>query len=387
MVKRVISLLMVLVLVLGLAACGGTTTPTTAAPTTAAPVAEDDFKIGILTGTVSQNEEEYRAAQNVLAEYGEDMIVHMTYPDKFMDEQETTISNIVSMASDPKVKALVIVQAVPGVAAGIARAREIRDDLLIIAGVPGEDPSVIAPVADIVVAIDELSTGLTIIEQAVALGAKTFVHYSFPRHMSYALLAARRDLFKENCELLGIEFVDATAPDPTGDSGLTGAQQFILEDVPRKVAEYGKDTAFFATNCGMQVPLITQVVEYGAIYPIPCCPSPTHGFPSALGLSIPDDKKGDMPYIIELTKEAIAEKGGTGRLSNWPVPISMMFTEGGAAYAIEWAKGNTTGKVDIDQLKASFEGYTGTAISMTELNDGGTVYDNYFMIMLDFVTY
>ncbi len=87
--------------------------------------------------------------------------------------------------------------------------------------------------------------GSAVIEQAKKQGAETFVHYSFPRHMSYALLAARRELFKENCEKQGLEFVDATAPDPTGDAGISGSQQFILEDVPKKVAEYGENTAFF----------------------------------------------------------------------------------------------------------------------------------------------
>ena len=36
-----------------------------------------------------------------------------------MDEQETTIANLVSMASDPDLKALIICQAFPGTAPGI----------------------------------------------------------------------------------------------------------------------------------------------------------------------------------------------------------------------------------------------------------------------------
>jgi len=125
--------------------------------------------------------------------------------------------------------------------------------------------------------------GVSIPKQAAKQGAKVFVHYSFPRHMSIVLLAARRDLMKQTCEEIGIEFVDATAPDPTGDAGLSGAQQFILEDVPKMVEKYGKDTAFFSTNCAMQIPLIKAAYEEGAIYPQPCCPSPYHGFPAALG--------------------------------------------------------------------------------------------------------
>ena len=71
------------------------------------------------------------------------MIVHITYPDKFMDEQETTIANIVGLAADPAIKAIVINQAVPGSAAAIEQIKETREDILFIAGVPHEDPEMI----------------------------------------------------------------------------------------------------------------------------------------------------------------------------------------------------------------------------------------------------
>jgi len=173
-----------------------------------------------------------------------------------MKEQETTISNILSIASDPEVKAIVVVQAIPGTSAAIDKVKELRDDILFVVGVPGEDPDMIASKADVVFQADELGMGTAIIDQAVSMGAKTFVHYSFPRHMSYQLLSMRRDIFKEYCAEKGLQFIDATAPDPTGDAGVPGAQQFILEDIPRKIEEYGKDTCFFSTNCSMQEPLI-----------------------------------------------------------------------------------------------------------------------------------
>lgn len=402
MLKKLTALLLILVMVLSLSACGGQTSSgatavvedTTAADTGSTESTDegtattnDNWKIGILTGTVAQNEEEYRAAENVLAKYGDEHVVIKTYPDKFMDEQDTTISNIVELASDPDVKALIIVQAVPGVSAGIEKAKELRDDLLIIAGVPGEDPAMIASKADIVLALDELAMGNTIPEQAKTMGAEVFVHYSFPRHMSYALLSARRDLMKDSCDAIGLKFVDATAPDPTGDAGVPGAQQFILEDVPRKVAEHGKNTAFFSTNCSMQVPLIEAVVDQGAIYPQPCCPSPTHGFPSALAIKIEEENKGDMNYILEAIKVAVAEKGASGRLSTWAVPVSMMFIEGSAEYAKKWMEGKITEKLDFDALKAEFEAYAGTEISMETLTDNGVEYPNYMMILLDFYTF
>ncbi len=391
--KKLLSLLMILVMVAGmLAGCSKPAPAETPADTGSESAAADtaeapSFKIGIMTGTVSQNEEEYRAAENVQKKYGEDRVLIMTYPDKFMDEQETTIANLVSMASDPEVKALIIVQAVPGTSAAIEKVKELRDDLLIIAGVPGEDPKMIADKADIVLAMDELTMGRTIPEQAKKQGAKVFVHYSFPRHMSYALLSARRDLMKETCDEIGLEFVDATAPDPTGDAGVSGAQQFILEDVPRMVEKYGKDTAFFSTNCSMQVPLISAALDQGAIYPQPCCPSPYHGFPSALGIEIPEDKKGDVAFAVDQITNEIAAKGGTGRFSTWPVPVAMMFVEGSADYAFAWANGEIENKLDTAKLNEMFNTYAGVDVTLNELDESGVHYDNYLMTMMDFLDF
>jgi len=129
-------------------ACRSTEAPPADQPTgEMEPVGEEPeekpYKIGIMTGTVSQGEEEYQEAMNQIAKYG-DLIVHATYPDNFSTETETTISQVVQMASDPEVKAIVFVQAIPGAAAAIEKVRETRPDMLFIAGVPAEDPPIIA---------------------------------------------------------------------------------------------------------------------------------------------------------------------------------------------------------------------------------------------------
>ena len=352
MSKKVIALFLAAVMMLSLAACAKPAEPASGSEEPAAgsePEAKK-FKIAVYTGTVSQGEEEFRAGEKMAEKYP-DIIVTQTYPDNFTKEQETVIANALALVADPDVKALVMVQAVPGSCAAFEKVREARPDVLIIGGVPGEDPDMIAKKADIVLQGDELSMGYTIPAQAKKLGANTFVHYSFPRHMSYPLLAQRRDIFKDECKKLGMKFVDATAPDPTGDAGVPGAQQFILEDVPRKIAEYGKDTNFFSTNCAMQEPLIKAVLDGGAIYAQQCCPSPYHGYPGALGIEIPSDKAGDVDFVIEQIKAKIAEKGGTGRFSTWPVPMNMMFIEAGVEYAKAWCEGTITCKNDVEALK------------------------------------
>ena len=354
MKKRLLSIALVLILALTLAGCNKDEKPTGSE----GGDEELGFKIGIMTGTVSQGEEEFRAAEKLVKKYGADKVKHVTYPDKFAQEQETTIAQLTGLAADPEIKAIIICQAVPGTAAAIDKIRETRDDILFIAGVPHEDPETIASRADIVIETDNLKRGETIVELAAQMGAKTFIHYSFPRHMSMELLARRRDIMKEKAKELGIQFVELDAPDPTGDAGISGAQQFMIEDVPRQVEKYGKDTAFFNTNCGMQEPLIKTVLEKGAIYPEQCCPSPYHAYPGALGIEIPEDKAGDVNYMLEQIRTKIKDAGASGRFATWKVPANMAMIEAAFQYAMDYAEGEVE-KFDKDHFVKLLKEATG----------------------------
>jgi hypothetical protein len=392
-VKKVLSLILVGIMSFGLVACNKTNNAVKPKDETGQKTETKKFKIGLMTGTVAQGEEEYRAAEKMIKEYGKDVIVFQTYPDNFMKEQETTITNAMNLAADPDVKAIIMVQAVPGASAAFEKVREKRPDILLIAGVPGEDPDMIAVKADVVLQGDELAMGYSIPAQAKKLGAKTFVHYSFPRHMSYPLLSQRRDIMKEECKKLGMAFVDATAPDPLGDAGLPGAQQFISEDIPRKIKEYGVDTNFFSTNCGMQEPLLRTSLDNGGIVAQQCCPSPFHGYPGALGIEIPTDKAGDVDFIVEQIKAKVAAKNGTGRFSTWPVPLNMLFVEVGVKYAMAYCEGKITSKNDPETLKKiSSEVAKGKEVKIstykgTDKAGKEVKFDNFYMLLCDFIEF
>ncbi|MCL1849227.1 MAG: DUF3798 domain-containing protein [Clostridiales bacterium] len=320
----------------------------------------------------------------MVEKYDASKIVHETWPDNFMQEQEQMISIVARLGSDPDIKAIIINQAVPGCNPAIDKLKETRDDIFIVYCTPQEDPPAVAERANIIIMPDELSMGPVMVAQAAALGAKTFVHYSFPRHMSQPLLSGRRNLIRENCEALGLKFVDATAPDPTGESGLPGAQQFILEDVPKMVAEYGKDTAFFSTNCSMQIPLITKVVDEGAIYPQPCCPSPYHGFPTALGIESPDGTMGTVDYIVAETTKKLDAAGVLGRLSTWPVPAAMMSTVASTEYAVKWINGEVQKDgVDMAALAQCMKEYAGVDIDLETYDN----IDNFIVFLMGYLTY
>ena len=96
------------------------------------------YHVGIVTGTLSQSEDEIRGAEYCLKKYGDaskgGMIRHVTYPDNFMSEMETTISQIAGLADDPLLKVIVINQGIPGTTEGIRRVKQKRPDIICLVG-------------------------------------------------------------------------------------------------------------------------------------------------------------------------------------------------------------------------------------------------------------
>ena len=343
-------------------------------------LAEAKMKIGIITPTTSQSEDEFRAAEQIVAKYP-GQVVHMTNPDNFSQEQETVISNIVSMASDPEIKVILLAQAFGGSTAGIKKAMRDRSDITFMVFVPHEDPEVIAEVADVIVDFDNVNRGKTLPQLAQKLGAKKLVHYSFPRHMSYKLLADRRDMMMAECKNIGVEFVFVTMPDPATE-GTPALQQFLLEDVGRQVKALGKDTAFFTTNDAAAEPIIKRVAELGAIFLEPDLPSPTMGYPGALGLKIPSDKSGDFGFINNEIKTAIAKLGNTGRMSNWPIPGGIVTLKAMADLAFA-TNGDKAKLKDQNLLSAEMTKVAGVGV---KLSTYGTM-KNFNLLMLDNIIY
>ncbi|QTX33791.1 DUF3798 domain-containing protein [Aminithiophilus ramosus] len=317
---------------------------------------EPAFHIGIATLTVSQAEDTLRGAERMLQEYGDvangGMIKHVTMPDNFMSEMETTITQITSFADDPKMKVVIVDDAIPGTSEAFRRIHEKRDDILCFAGEPQEDPNVIGGAADFAIGVDNIVRGYLIIHSAKELGAKTFVHISFPRHMSYELLSRRRNIMEEACKELGLTFAFETAPDPTSDVGMAGAQQFILEKVPAWIDKYGKDTVFFCTNDGQTEPLLKQVAKYGALFVEPDLPSPIMGYPGAFGIDL-SAEKGDWPAILKKVEKVVIDEGGAGRMGTWA------FSYGWSTVCAltEYGKRITEGKATLGNLNDLWDCY------------------------------
>jgi hypothetical protein len=348
------------------------------APKPAEP-AKPAYKIGVVSPAFSASEDEYRGGQKVVAKYG-DQIKHVVLPEDFTAEQETAMSQIEALGADPEVKAIVIAAGYTGILPAIQKIKEQRPEIKVITAPIWDDPDQMAKYVDLALDTDAVKRGINIVDKSQKMGAKTLIHYSFQTHMSKELLAKRRDVMKAEAEKRGMKFVFIMTPDPNTEAD--GAmQQFLKEDLPKQFAKYGPDTAVFGSNCGMQDVIIAEAMKAKAIMPEQCCPTPTQGYPAALGIEVPEEGF-DTQAINDEIKAKVAEGGNSGRMSTWPVPLGVFFPEYGVEVAKAMVEDGFDGR-DPVKLAAMAEKVAGVPVSF----DKYMGYDNYYMIIMDSITY
>ena len=359
--KKLFSVLLTLAMLFALVACSNSSNPAgntanEGGNSNSSGETESDtpaYHIGIVTGTVSQSEDDRRGAEAFQAMYGEDMVTLATYPDNFTEELETTIQTIVNLSDDPDIKAIVVNQAVPGTTEAFRQIKERRPDILCIAGESHEDLPEIGSAADLVCNNDFVARGYLIVRTAHELGCDTFVHISFPRHMAYETMSRRAAIMQAACEEFGMTFVQETAPDPTSDVGIAGAQAYILEQVPVWVERYGENAAYFCTNDAHTEPLLKQLFEYGGYFIEADLPSPLMGYPGALGLDLTAEA-GDFEAILAKVEEAVVAAGGADRFGTWAYSYGYTTSAGLAQHAMNVLNGESDLE-DIDDIAKAYE--------------------------------
>ena len=345
---------------------------------------EEDFRIGIVTGSFSQSEDDRRGAEAFQEKYGSDKVTLAIYPDNFTDEFETTVGVITGLADDPKMKAIIVNQAVEGTDEAFRRIKEKRPDILCIAGETFDVFEDMGAVADLVVNNDFVSRGYLMIWTAHELGCDTFVHVSFPRHLSYETYARRVNIMKAACDEFGMTFAMEEAPDPTTEVGVPGAQEYVTQHVPEWVKKYGKNSAFFCTNDAHTEPLIKGLLENGGYFIEADLPSPIMGYPGALDLDLTEDN-GDFTKITEEVEKAVVDAGGEGRFGTWTSSYGYTNSAGLAEHARNVIMGKSE-LTDLNAIREAYKIYT----PETEWNgakytnaETGEAFDNIFLVYQD----
>ena len=346
--------------------------------------AEDDFRIGIVTGSFSQSEDDRRGAEAFQKKYGADKVTLAIYPDNFTDEFETTVGVMTGLADDPKMKAIVVNQAVEGTDEAFRRIKEKRPDILCIAGETFDVFEEMGSVADLVVNNDFVSRGYLMIRTAHELGCDTFVHISFPRHLSYETYARRVNIMKAACDEFGMKFAMEEAPDPTTEVGVPGAQEFITQHVPEWVKKYGQNSAYFCTNDAHTEPLIKGLIENGGYFIEADLPSPLMGYPGALDLDL-TGSEGDFAKITSEVEKAVVAAGGAGRFGTWTSSYGYANSAGLAEHARNVIMGKSL-LTDLSAIREAYKLYT----PETEWNganyinaETGEAFDNIFLVYQD----
>ena len=295
--------------------------------------ATDSYKIGIVTPSLSSSEDEFRAGENMVAKYP-GIVEHVVLPEDFNVEIETAISQITSLADDPSMKAIVVVSGQSGLLPALQKVKEKNSEIITVTAPIWDDPDMMSEYIDINLDTDWARRGQTIVEKSAEMGAKTFIHYSFPTHLAKESISKRKEMMKETCDKLGLEFVEVVTPDPQAGDGVAAMQQFLREDIPRQIEKYGPDTNIFGSNCPMYDVIIDEALKLKFIVAEQCCPTPTQAFPTVMNLEISEEDAGNFEKINEMITQKAAEAGMTGRLSGWPIPATIFLPE----FAVELSK-------------------------------------------------
>lgn len=383
MFKRISVILLVIIMSFSLLGCQSEPTDSGSGETKSAN--NEPYKIGIVTPTLSTSEDEFRAGAEMAEKYPE-IVTHITLPENFNAELETGISQILSLSDDPQMKAIIVNSGQSGLLPAFEKIETKRPDILTIATTLDE-PELMAKFVDVSFSTDWVRRGKTIPTKAKEMGAKTFIHYSFPTHLAKEVVGARRDEMKKTCEELGLEYVEITTPDPQTGDGPTAMQQFLREDIPRQIAKYGPDTNIFGTNCPMYDVILDEALKSKFIVAEQCCPTPTQAYPTVMNLEIEEKDLGDYDKINEMITEKSKAAGMTGRLSGWAMPSQIYVPKFEVEFAKHIIENNI--KLDKDVLNKEFldnlsEEMMGVRADFQPIN---SEIENYFTLILESIYY
>lgn len=143
-----------------------------------------------------------------------------------------------------------------------------------------------------------------------------------------------------------------TAPDPTTDVGVPGAQAYILEHVPGWIEKYGAKSAYFCTNDAHTEPLIKKLLECGGYFIEADLPSPLMGYPGALDLDL-TEAGGDFEKILATVEDAVVERGGAGRFGTWAYSYGYTVSVGLAEHARNVILGESR-LTDVNDLSRAY---------------------------------
>ncbi len=284
-------------------------------------------KVAILVAPEAQYPEDYRAAQELAAEYPNSVVIKEYDDSRILKAGDPgIITHSVELANNPEIGAIIYARATQYTRNAIYKAKEINPDIITVCVEPEEDIKEIAELSNLVYCVDWAKAAEDVVAQAKAQGAKYFVTFSFSRHISgNSLIRSEIDAFKKACEAQGITYIYENSEDTNKSTQIPGAQKYIKEAVARLYLNNtveGSDVALFSTDSSVQSTLIEQANSRGLIYVCPSFPTAYNGLGEVYDIETPE-KISDIDKYIKNAKDAVeADTEGTGRLCIYKHPLA-----------------------------------------------------------------
>ncbi len=337
--RRILSLIMAAVLLFAMAGCKNNAAK-------GDEVVLPQKKVAILVAPEAQFPEDYKAAQELAAEYPETVIVKEYEDSRILKGGDPGIITLSKeLAANAEIGAIVYARATQYTRNAIYKAKEINPDIVTVCIEPEDNIEEISELSSLVLCVDWAKAAEDIVAQAKAQGAKYFLSFFVSRTMtSNKLIRDAVNALKAACEAQGIKFISDSSAD-TNSVQIAGAQKYIGEAIARHYMNNeieGKDVAVFSTDSAVQSTLVEQANKKGLIYVCPSFPTAYNGIGEVLEIAAPE-KITDVATYIKNAKDAVkADTSGTARLSLYKAPLAAILLRGAIHSAFDLLNGTMT---------------------------------------------
>ena len=337
--RRILSLIMAAVLLFAMAGCKNNAAK-------GDEVVLPQKKVAILVAPEAQFPEDYKAAQELAAEYPETVIVKEYEDSRILKGGDPGIITISKeLAANAEIGAIVYARATQYTRNAIYKAKEINPDIVTVCIEPEDNIEEISELSSLVLCVDWAKAAEDIVAQAKAQGAKYFLSFFVSRTMtSNKLIRDAVNALKAACEAQDIKFISDSSAD-TNSVQIAGAQKYIGEAIARHYMNNdieGKDVAVFSTDSAVQSTLVEQANKKGLIYVCPSFPTAYNGIGEVLEIAVPE-KVADVESYVKNAKDAVkADTSGTARLSLYKAPLAAILLRGAIHSAFDLLNGTMT---------------------------------------------
>ncbi len=348
MFRKITAILLILVLVFSFASCNSNK---------AEKIVEPEKKVAILVAPEAQYPEDYKAAQDLAAEYPEKVIVKEYSDSRILRAGDPEIMQFSKeLASDPEIGAIIYARATQFTTNAMRSAESVNPDIVTICIEPEESIETISSIADLVFCADWAKVAADVVATAKEQGAEHFVLFSINRHITNnPMYSALNASFKAECETQGLNYVYDNSVDPIYSSGIKGAQLYIRESITRLYNNNrisGNNVALFSTDSSVQSTLVEITKDRGLIYVCPSFPTAYNGLGEVFEIAKPEKIADIKSYIDNAKAIELSESELTPRFSMYNFPLATTLLKGAVHCAFDLLNGTTTAENLAEKAQA-----------------------------------